>query len=586
MKRFYTMLGTVLAGALAVNALPVKPGTMSGVPNRSVSTMLKAGNVSVNRAKSAKAKTFGKLPAAAAAALKAPSKAEGELNIITVAPEGKAVTMSGHSNSFYVDYGMVNNEVWDGLAYDGVQTDNGEFYLYNPISLIDTKSYIKGTVTETGLSFEFPQAVYSAENEEGNLVNLFVDVLEAKEVDDPDQGLVNTYVPAENTRTITFTKNEKGQYVMDGDYMMGLISNDIWQGYGEMEMVLTPFDQKPVELPAGLKYDYSYVLADELNGMDQTIYRPLGVARDGEDMYILGLFPELPNSLVKGTFDSANNVLTIPTGQFTGRYANYFIFMMAGDGYEYFDEDWEEEMIDLTVVDKPVVLYFDPEKNVFAPKNEESHYTHFIFNFGNVEISPCNYVCVSRIFSQGEVKDFAPVNPKIETVADISMDDPTCSYGIEFFIYGDNNEHQMLMDKNIYYNLYINDELYPLTAEEFPMMPIFSDKESMGDIPVAYSDDYDIIAAGPYHAIKFRNKDIRKIGVRTVYIDGETRAESEIVSCEVGSSVNDIEDASPVVNEEYFDVTGCRVAGHSEGSVVIKRVTREDGTVHTYKLVR
>ncbi len=581
------MLGMVLVGALAVNALPVKPGTKTGVPDRSVSILLNAGNASGDRVRSAKASSFGKLPAASAAAVKSPSKAEGDLNIITVAPEGETVTMCGHSNSFYVNWGMVNNEEWDGLAYDGVRTAEGDFYLYNPISWIGTNTYIKGTVTETGISFDFPQPVYRSVNEEGNTVDLYVDVLEATEVEDPDQGTITTYVPSQSTRTLTFTKNESGQYVMDGNYMMGLTCNDLWQGYGEMGLVLTPFDKKPVELPSGLKYDYSYVLVDELNGAEDAINRPLGIARDGDDAYIIGLFPGLPDSIVKGTFDTVNNTLTIPSDQFVGRYSNYYIFMMAGDGYEYYDEDWEEYMIDLNVVDGPVVLYFDPEQHVFTPSNEESHYTYLIFNFGNTGTSPCDYLCIDRIFSQGEVTDFVPVNPSIEAVEDVSVDDPNCSYGVEFFIYGDNKEGQMLMDKNIYYNIYINDELYPLTIEEFPLMKNFTDKTSMVDIPVAYSDDYDIYAAGQYHGIAFKNKDIKKIGIRSLYIDGDTRAASEIVSWVIkGSNVDDLEASSPIVSEEYYDVTGRRLASPVSNTVVIKRVTRENGTVETCKIVR
>lgn len=587
MKRIYTLLGTALVGVFAVNAFSVKPGSLSGLPDRSVSNLFNEGNTFVDHARSPKAKPFGKLPAASVAALKSPSKAEGDFNIITVAPEGETVTMCGHSSTFYVDWGMVNNEEWDGLAYDGVKTADGEFYLYNPISRIETKSYLKGTVTETGLSFEFPQPIYRQVNEEGETVDLYVDVLESAEVEDPEQGLISTYVPAKATRTITFTKNESGQYVMDGEYMLGLTCNDLWQGYGEMSLVLSPFDSEPSVLPAGLKYDYSYILVDELNGYGEPIIRPLGIARDGQNTYINGLFMGLPDSVVKGTFDSENNTLTIPSDQFMGRYMNYYIFMMAGDGYEYYDEDWEEDMIDLSVVSDPIVLYFDSENKVFAPKNEESHYAHFIFNFGNTGTSPCDYLCVDRIYSQGEVTDFVPVNPLIESVADVSAEDPTCSYSLEFFIYGDNKAGQVLMDKNMYYNIFINDELYPLTIEEFSLMEFFTDVTSMVDVPASYTDNYDIFASGTYHGIAFRNKDIKKIGVRSVYIDGDLRAESDIVSWEIeGSSVNDIEASSPIVSEEYFDVNGCRLDSPIPNTVVIKRVVRENGIVNTYKVIR
>lgn len=577
MKKLYSI---ILMTALGITTIAAATPVKSKVDVRHHSIEALFGN-EAGATKSNHAKTYGKLPKQSLQALR-PAGTDEEFKLITEAPEGTLHTMTGESISFYVDWGEVNMEEWAGLAYDAVETADGEFYLKNPISSIQMDTWIKGQITDEGITFDFPQPLAVQEND-GETYYFYADLLEPAEVEDGDEW-ITTFVPAE-LRTLTFTRNDDGSYSMDQDYMLGMTCNDMWEGFGEMNLVLTEFDAKPAEVPEGLSVDYSYVLADELNGYEGPVYRPLGISRDGSDVYIYGMTLVLPDAVVAGTIDDATGNITIPSNQLLGRYFNYYLFMMTGDGTQYYDEDWGEDMVEFDIMEEPLVLAFDAETNTYTPVTEDEHDAYLICNFGNTYTCPCEYYCVDRIFSQGEITDFAPINPEIEASNYVGDIEPTYSYTIEFYIFGDNNEGQMLMDKYIYYNVYINDELYPLTVEEFPLMEQFAHEDTMVNIPAWYSDDEDIFAWGTYHGIVFRNPDIHKIGIQSLYLEnGEVKGRSEIVSIET-SALADVVADSEIVSTECFDLTGRRVENPTPGSLVIKRHTRADGTVSVSKAI-
>ncbi len=581
MRNFLLTLAAVAIAMPAVAATNVagksNAAVTPGIPSQSSKKIGALKNTSViERVKAAKASALTRA-------------ADSDFEIITEAPEGKLETMLGSSNTFYPYYDEVSMDETYGIAYEGVWTDNGEVYLKNPISMLDWDTYIKGTVTEEGLLFEFPQPLYRMEDEEG-VIDLYVDVLEYAELeypDDPEEYYV-TFIPSEETRSILFTKMDDGSYSMEDEYMMGVTYNGAWQGYGEMYLSLLPFEATPATIPDGIKYNYSYVLADEFTGWDHTVMRQIGIGELDGTTYITGLASGMPDAVIYGTFDKENNTLTIPSNQFLGKYYNHYIFMMAGIGKSWYDEIWQSEMYSFDIVDDPLVLTYDPDVNEFHPVLKEGFdYSFVIFNFGNVETYPCEYYAIDRIYSQGEITNFAPIAPEILAIYDIGEFDPEYSYALEFNIFGDNEEGQILADNNIYYNIFINGELYTFTSEEYPSLLEAGVKE-VTDIPVFFEAGDDIFSSGNYHGVAFKHKDIETVGVRAVYIDGDTRAESEIVTVtNTGEPVSvAITNASSASKTEFFDINGRRISNSASNAIIIKRTIMSDGSVKVDKLIR
>ncbi len=575
MRKLLLTLATVLMTASAFGTMKVpmkKDGSIKpGVPG------LKTQTIGTLKTPSIAAKTIATRAAA------------DDFGAITEAPEGKTVTMLGASNTFYIYYDQVEMDETYGIAYEGIWTDNGEVYLKNPISMLDWDTYIKGTVTDEGLQFDFPQPLYRSVYDDESF-DLYVDVLEYAEVespDDPDEYLT-TFIPTEETRSIIFTKEADGSYMMEDEFMLGVTCEGKWQGYGEMGLTLIPFNATPTAIPDGIEYDYSYIVADEFTGWDHTVLRPIGIGEKDGVTYITGLASGMPDAVIYGTFDKENNTLTIPSDQFLGKYYNHYIFMMAGIGRSYYDEFWEEEMYSFDIIDDPLVLNFDPETNTYRPVIPEGNdYSYVIFNFGNLETYPCEYYAIDRIYSQGEITDYAPIAPEILFVSDIEFMDPEYSYSFEFNIYGDNKAGQILWDNNIYYNIFINGELYTFTSEEYPELAEEGYQE-LTDIPVLLNVGDDIYSGGNYHGVALKRKDIETIGVRALYIDGEIRGESEIVTVNtLGETVSVGQmGMTSGAKTELFDLNGRKISRPVNNGVTVKRTTLEDGSVRVEKLIK
>ncbi len=574
MKRLLLTVCLAALGVSAGNAITVKAG-------EKINPLEKGGTVRTT-------KSYGKAASRALDLRKARAAGTNDFGAITESPAGEVTMMMGTSQSFYLDYGEINMDEAFGVAYEGVFTDDGEFYLKNPIVMLDAGVYIKGTVTEEGIEMTFPQPFMQIDEEGEEPMDIYFDLLEWTEVVNPwdPEDIEEGFFPAEE-RSVLFVKNEDGSYTMEGDYMIGVTYDDLWQYYGEMYMTLEPFSATPVEVPEGLDWDYSYILADELNGWGHTILRPLGIAYDGDDVYMKGLNPNFNPSAIKGKFDRENNTLTVETDQLMGDFFNHYIFMMTGKGYEYYDDFWECNVIAFAIMEEPVVLNYDPETNVFTPVIPEGYdYVYFIYNFGNTQTYPCDYYAIDRIYSQGKITDYAPIAPEIIALEDISYIDPDYSYSFEFDIFGDNAEGQMLRDESIYYNLFINGEPYKLTAEDYPELADEGYTE-LTDIPVFLNVGNDIFAEGTFHGIALKAMEIETVGVRAVCIEGNNRGESPIVTIDkdgniIEGGVGGVMDAS-VVRTEWYDLGGRRVSG-PEGGVSIRRDVYGDGRVKTTKM--
>lgn len=573
MKKILLPLLAIIMSASSVSALNV---------SRHDAVNLKPG------VPSAKAKKMGRIESPAINLIEKNMPSRAGADVITQAPDGKLVTMLGNSSTFYIYYDQVMQDESYGLAYEAVWTDEGDVYLKNPVSMLDWGSYIKGKATDDGITFEFPQPVYTSVIDDKSY-DFYVDVLEYAEVEspyDPDE-YISTFFPAQDTRSITFVKDESGAYVIEGDYMLGVTYEGTWQGYGEKDLSLQPFEAEANKVPDGVEFDYSYILADELNGWDHTILRPIGIGEADGVTYITGL-PDLPGAVITATFDKEANTLTIPSDQFLGEYNSRYIFMMTGEGYSYYDEIWEEEMIEFDIIKDPLVLNYNAEENVFTPVIPEGmDYSYLIFNCGDIAVYPIDYYTVDRIYSQGEISNFTPLDPEVLFVREIDHIDPEYSYSFEFYVYSTNAEGQMLRTDNIYYNIYVNGEPCTFTSEEYPDLAEAGYAE-LTDIPYNLNVGADIYASGDYHGIALKRQDVETLGVKAVCKDGDTRAESEIVTVtNTGDPVSVTAVASGnVVKTEYIDLLGRKTNGAYNSGVVLKRTYYENGTVSTKKVMK
>ena len=175
---------------------------------------------------------------------------------------------------------------------------------------------------------------------------------------------------------------------------------------------------------------------------------------------------------------------------------------------------------------------------------------------------------------------FEPTTPPAPTIDYYSEYDPEAGYGeIDFTMPDEGADGKVLDYSNYYYNVFVDGKLYEVTPEVHPSLTT-----AMTDIPYSFSDDNDFYAYSEgYHMFYFRIPEYKTIALQSVYtVDGVTNKSEIVLAGESGVDDNVI-DLSPVVAEEYFDITGRRVSQQATG-LLIKRITRADGSAQTLKI--
>ena len=229
----------------------------------------------------------------------------------------------------------------------------------------------------------------------------------------------------------------------------------------------------------------------------------------GDDVYIAGFNPYLPDAWVKGKLE--NNTLTIDNDQYFGKYRNqydmYFVCYtnsvydesdgkFHGDGFGAATFAFNEGQNELTSSDMIIIG---------AQKSSISYY--YLFT------APLK---ITKVIEKAAI----PAAP-----TDLRVQDS--DYGPIFFyniplqdvdgapLVGDKLYFQILSD--------INREVAPYVLEAGTFAKL---TENMSEVPYSFTDSYDIYAGQMY-----LNTDIsgwNKIGIKSIYYGGNERNESEI----------------------------------------------------------
>ena len=172
---------------------------------------------------------------------------------------------------------------------------------------------------------------------------------------------------------------------------------------------------------------------------------------------------------------------------------------------------------------------------------------------------------------------------KPAAVTELAYDryDESVGYGVIRFIpyeYAYNKEtkdYDRLLDtRNMYYNIYIDDQLYAFTPDQY-----FGLDKVMTDIPFDYSDQLDfVIYGGQYNIMTHFKNEVKYIGVQVVYNVAGQQLKSDIAYIGGdGNEINpdDIQGINQTTvsldkgNNVLYDLTGRRVVRPVKGGIYI-----------------
>ena len=502
------------------------------------------------------------------------SSVDGDVQEVTVCGTG-----------YYMDQGLFLSAFEDDrVASHIVYGEGNEVYFFNLIPNCAADSYLKGVREGDKVIIDLPQTIYWFDNgKDGFFAGIFDMEQRLDENGEPmlsETGEpICTYVPSEDS-TLTLTIKEDGSMKAEGlNYRRmlaaGLCSTEQWGGYGAWDIEVIPFDEKIVEVPSDMEVADKY-WAYSQEGLGYGYF--LNFAKGDEEIYLQGLSEYMPEAWIKASveydLDNGQALLSIPQDQYLGIYLDsYYIYSKAvkitynGNGeaaYQLMPDDYQYQLI------------WDLDRNVITPKdpditlmyNAAKDRVYYLEAFYDFEL-------VHR-----ESLDGVPANPYNLVYVDYfeTYDEAE----LYFFVPGLSVEGDVLLTENLSYVIYLDDDEWTFSSED----GYVGIDEDMTEIPWAFTS-YDIRRWGStQRQVAFFVHGISTLGVQSIYRCGDKETRSDIVTISVDSdSVDSLADGRGVVNVEFYDLSGHRIATPSQG-VFVKRVTFEDGSVRTSKIVR
>ena len=174
-----------------------------------------------------------------------------------------------------------------------------------------------------------------------------------------------------------------------------------WTGYADWTFTMTEITDEPVEAPAGLQTEQFIVKADGFSGC------VANVGFLGSDVYVQGIFPDMPEAWVKGTINGDKAVFK--NGQFLGAdfeniRVQYLISATAESTYVEDPEwgDYTETFYYLS--DEDITFDYDAATKTFTGTNL------FVVNAGRQVVSYADIYenCVIEPFVEVAATPMAP----------------------------------------------------------------------------------------------------------------------------------------------------------------------------------
>lgn len=512
-------------------------------------------------------------------------------------PQSYNTSYSGYTlygGTIYLDASTALNNVAFG--------DNNEVFIQDIVTTYAAGTYVKGTISDNTIRVDFPQTVFYADEDgetyevEANLLkftyteteggfNIDTEVVEDNFVIyniDPETGEIKLDLPEWNVPESISVDNLL-------EYGIGLTTKyldengqivDGWLGYADANQTKVPFTKKVTYVPEGVTTEkWAFIGANNYAFMD--------VAIDNDTFYLVGLSEFDPAAAVVGKINGST--VTFEAPQYLGYCEDYGVSVYFAtcdvdeDGYFVNDSLNNAFVFDYDAANK-VLTAVNP--NQLFVENAAEDYIYYFRYFMNPVIK----------YQTKEETYGCPNDPSLIAYYEYDFD---YGYGsIVWDIPAVNANGALLYTDQMYYNLYMDGDIYPLSPEDYSYV-----EEYMEDIPYNYQDNYgsgyDIAVGGSTHWIYFYLYGAESYGVQAFYVadNGITYSTNLITyypeenievneggAGEVTTGIQAIQNGNKVA-EYYTNIMGQRVSNPEKG-IFIKSVVMDNGAVKSYKVIK
>lgn len=413
---------------------------------------------------------------------------------------------------------------------------------------------LKGTESDNAITFESGQlvsqwgvgniyiggATYNPRSEEYIMIDSF------------------TFGKSPEDGSLTLRDTESGQKV----YIVTYLENGALMEV-EYDVMLDPFDEVQPEPAADAKY--STVIVTHFDDISKFPYKNVArMAVKGSEVWLEGL-SGAPEGFVKGEL-LADGSIRIPTGQLTAAAPGAYITHM------YTASKSEEDS----------QIYFTGNLTLTKAGETYSSLRSDYIRYGYDE-STIEYQRKHFIIEPYDMTLRKPAIPVINGVSELGDEDyvPGHFAGdmfMTFIVPSECVDGKLLDTRCMSWRLFVNGELYTFTPSLYPSL-----EAATTEIPYSFSDFADIIYLAE-HTLYLKMKDVRKVGIQSIYAGENGTIESDIAEYVVKDGLSDnIKDSSPI-NTQWHDLYGRRVESPADG-IFVRTDIYPDGT-KTSTLIR
>lgn len=438
--------------------------------------------------------------------------------------------------------------------------DGNDFYIHNIIrELPGIDSWVKGSKDNSGnVVFDFPQPVAVVPN---TGETLYATMMVAS-------------TSASATNIVPDTENSKLRFSWDGttlkqirpgsstgdfahyDGMIGLTNaQGAFKAYGEAGVSYSIFSEKPLAPAQSLATtEYTASYNDAWNDPHKQVVK---VAYDGNTAWIQGLCAEIPSAWVTGRVNEDKSI-TLNSKQYLGIAHDYFCYFYAADNSGLSAGQTYAWASDVTLAPAS-----PSDLGTFTANRQ------MMINLGHTR--PWFGTGMTAVTLKQIVKgDPIPCNP---VFGEPEWDAKDAMGVADFFISTTDMHGNALDPSKIYYRVYFDHALATVAYS--------ADGKPLTDVP--FGKDFDLVMyMYDWHFVIFLDP-LNSIGIQVVYkTDGKEYC-SEIVTYNFPTTDVDNITSNPVVNTEYYAISGIRLA--KPQGICIKRDVHADGSVSVSRVL-
>ena len=497
--------------------------------------------------------------------------------IIKDTPKGKLIENLYRSSKSWVKKGWtgVQQGRYEGLVSKIVIGEDGCIYIYNPLSGLDSKSWLKLEKQADGkYRAKLPQAIltddYGGDDEEEESSERTITLNRMVSTDDG-----KSYEPVGTAFNYVDFTWENNKLVMKGmgqkAKIWGAAYENSWQSNygGDWALTIEPLGEQLIT-PPSTAVKAQYIVSSKSDSSPRIVE----AMTDNNNIYIKGLFKaeKLANVWVKLTKQGDKAVM--PTNQYLGitkktdfkKYdsdnSEYHTFAAAFENEEKTAENLEFSIDATGKLTTSKIL----RTSLGRASNDNITGEDYVENYEGLTLTP---------YIQKAGKPATPVYFYFTSTPD--YDNTSNEIKLAFYVKNADVDGNYLDPEKMYYNVYVNGSTEPFKFKKTESLYRDMHEDEMTNIPFNYQDknNYDFKVIDNLRILHFYNSSITTAKVVMVYeADGKKYSSDPMVATLTTAGIESA-NFNKATTEKYYTIDGRQIQKLQKGLNIVKS---SDGT--------